>query len=129
MIDAIASKVHPGGIALIATPNPHAFQFRVWGRRWTHVDAPRHVVLIPHDLLVRRMQSKGMELVELTTSDPGGIGWNWFGWVISFGNLTTIPWLKRPFRLLCRVARLLMRAFEEQEGKGAAYAAVFRKAG
>ncbi len=127
MIDAIAAKVRPGGIALIATPNPGAFQFSIWGKRWTHVDAPRHVVLIPHDLLVKRMQAKGMELIELTTSDPGGIGWNWFGWVFSFANLCTIHWLKRPLRILGRIVRTLTRIFEDQEGRGAAYTAVFQK--
>ena len=127
MIDAIAAKVNPGGIAIIATPNPHAFQFKIWGKRWTHVDAPRHVVLIPPELLVRRMQARGMELLELTTSDPGGIGWNWFGWVFSVANLTTVPWLKRLFKIIGRIARALVQIIEDQEGRGAAYTAVFRK--
>lgn len=127
MIDAIAEKVRPGGIALIATPNPVAFQFKVWRKWWTHVDAPRHVVLIPHDLLVKRMQENGMELVELTTSDPGGIGWNWFGWVFGFANLTTIPWLKRPLRMVGKLVRLIVKLYEDKEGRGAAYTAIFRK--
>jgi SAM-dependent methyltransferase len=129
MLDAIAAKVRAGGIALIATPNPSAFQFGIWRKLWTHIDAPRHVVLIPHEVLEARMRARGMELVELTTSDPGGIGWNWFGWVFSFANLTSIPWFKRPLRMLGRIARALAQFYEDQEGRGAAYTAVFRKVG
>jgi hypothetical protein len=128
MVDAIAAKLRPGGIAVIATPNTHAMQFKVWKARWTHVDAPRHVVLIPPELLVERMQANGMELVELTTADPGGIGWNWFGWVFSFANLTQIARFKRPLRGVGRVVRALVRPIEDREGHGAAYTAIFRKA-
>ncbi len=127
MIDAIAGKVREGGVAVIATPNPDAFQFRLWGRRWAHVDAPRHVVLIPSDLLIARMRARGMELERLTTSDPGGIGWNWFGWVFSFGNLTGVAWLQRPMRILGRIARAMVKPYEDREGQGAAYTAIFRK--
>jgi len=127
MIDAIAGKLRERGIAVIATPNPDAFQFRIWGRRWAHVDAPRHVVLIPSDLLVARMRAHGMELVQLTTSDPGGIGWNWFGWVFSAANLAAAASLKRPLRILGRIARAVVKNYEDGEGRGAAYTAVFRK--
>ncbi|MEO8627247.1 MAG: class I SAM-dependent methyltransferase [Betaproteobacteria bacterium] len=127
MVDAIAAKLRPGGIAVIATPNTHALQFKVWKARWTHVDAPRHVVLIPPELLIERMQANGMELVELTTSDPGGIGWNWFGWVFSFANLTKIARFKRPLRGVGRIVRALVRPIEDREGRGAAYTAIFRK--
>lgn len=127
MLDAIAGKVRAGGIAVIATPNPQAFQFKVWGKRWTHVDAPRHVVLIPPSLLVRRMQAHGLELIQLTTSDPGGLGWNWFGWVFSFGNLSATSWLQRPLRIVGRLVRAVAKVYEDQEGRGAAYTAIFRK--
>ena len=128
MLDAICAKVRPGGIAVIATPNPHAVQFGFWGGRWTHLDAPRHVVLVPPELLVGRMERRGMQLVQMTTSDPGGIGWNEFGWIFSFTNLSSAPWLKRPLRVLGRLARAMVRTTEDQEGKGAAYTAIFRKA-
>jgi 2-polyprenyl-3-methyl-5-hydroxy-6-metoxy-1,4-benzoquinol methylase len=128
MLEAIAGKLREGGIAVIATPNPDAFQFRVWGRRWAHVDAPRHVVLIPSSLLIARMRMHGLELVRLTTSDPGGIGWNWFGWVFSAANLTAATGMKRPLRILGRIVRALVKRYEDAEGRGAAYTAVFRKA-
>ena len=127
MLDAIARKLRKGGVAVIATPNPGAFQFRIWGKRWTHVDAPRHVVLIPIELMVERMRANGMDLVKLTTADAGGIGWNWFGWVFSSANLTGVKWFKRPLRLLGRIPRALVKGYEDREGKGAAYTAIFRK--
>lgn len=77
--------------------------------------------------MVSRMQAHGLDLVQLTTSDPGGIGWNWFGWVFSFANLTQAAWAKRPLRILGRIARAVVKRYEDKEGRGAAYTAIFRK--
>jgi SAM-dependent methyltransferase len=128
MLEAIARKLRPGGIAVIATPNPDALQFRIWGKRWVHVDAPRHVVLIPADVMTRRMRELDLDLVEMTTNDEGGLGWNWFGWVYGFANFSAAPRIKRFLRLAGRMVRRAVAPLEDREGKGAAYTAVFRKA-
>ena len=41
-----ANNLRPGGVLVIAMPNPDAWQFRVMGRHWPHLDAPRHLTLI-----------------------------------------------------------------------------------
>ena len=46
-LQAAAESLLPGGVLVVATPNPGAFQFRFLRGRWTHVDAPRHTALIP----------------------------------------------------------------------------------
>ena len=43
VIAAAVERLAPNGLLIIDTPNPEAFQFRVLGSRWAHVDAPRHV--------------------------------------------------------------------------------------
>lgn len=128
MLEAIAAKLRPGGVAVIATPNPGALQFRLWGRRWVHVDAPRHLFLIPAGVMAERMRGLGLELVEMTTRDEGSLGWNWFGWVYGFSNFGRSAGVKRMLRVAGRAVRLMMAPFEDREGLGAAYTAVFRKA-
>jgi 2-polyprenyl-3-methyl-5-hydroxy-6-metoxy-1,4-benzoquinol methylase len=46
VLEEASKKINPGGIILIATPNPSSFAFRLLGRFWPHIDAPRHINLI-----------------------------------------------------------------------------------
>jgi 2-polyprenyl-3-methyl-5-hydroxy-6-metoxy-1,4-benzoquinol methylase len=127
VLEAAAGRLAPGGILLIATPNPDSFQLRLFGSRWTHVDAPRHLHLLPMRLLRERMAALGLEAELVTTTDPGSLGWNDFGWRFSFANLAPRSALKRPLRLAGRVAGTLAAAIDRREGRGSAYTAVFRK--
>lgn len=123
-----AEKLASGGIIVIATPNPLAFQFRVLGRFWTHVDAPRHVHLLPPALLRDKMRALGLEEVLCTTTDAGSLGWNTFGWSWSFASLATSKPMKRGLRLTGRLLALLLAPIEGREGLGSAYTAIYRKA-
>jgi 2-polyprenyl-3-methyl-5-hydroxy-6-metoxy-1,4-benzoquinol methylase len=123
-----AEKLASGGIIVIATPNPLAFQFRVLGRFWTHVDAPRHVHLIPPALLRAKMHALGLDEVLCTTTDVGSLGWNTFGWSWSFANLATSKPMKRCLRLTGRLLAWLLAPIEGREGFGSAYTAIYRKA-
>ena len=55
--------------------DPRSLQFRLLRARWAHLDAPRHLCLVPPDALVRREQL-GMRSVAMTTNDPYGVGCN-----------------------------------------------------
>lgn len=126
-MEAAAARLSPGGLLAIAAPNPDSVQFRLMGRYWTHVDAPRHLFLIPVRLLVERARAMGLKPVLVTTTDAGGIGWNKFGWEQSLFNLTHY-W--RPRHLLKRIGtRLtsLLSAVEERDMRGSAYTVIFRK--
>lgn len=79
LLTEACNKILSGGILVIAAPNPDALQFRILGRHWVHVDAPRHVYLIPQNVLVEKAKAMGMKLVFATTNDVGSIGWNKFG--------------------------------------------------
>lgn len=132
-LESVASKTLSKGIVVIAAPNPDSFQFRIMGRFWPHVDAPRHVVLIPRQILIDRMSQLGFSLEMQTTNDKGGLGWNLFGWEFYFRNFLNRLNFVSP-RISAIIARLLGRLvggmfypIECVNGLGAAYTLVFRK--
>jgi SAM-dependent methyltransferase len=126
-LEAAARNLEPGGVLALAVPNPGAFQFRMLQARWPHVDAPRHLFLIPAPLLAERARAAGLELVLLTARDRGGIYWNRFGWQHA---------LMRPGQSKARTAvalaigtgvAALMAPIELSDLRGSTYTAVFRK--
>lgn len=126
-LKAISERLNPGGILVLAAPNPDAFQFHILGRYWPHVDAPRHLMLIPSGILVEKMATLGMKLELITTTDEGSLGWNIFGWEFFFDRLNGHPRIKRMLRRLGRVVAKVLSPVEKIEGKGSAYTMVFRK--
>ena len=126
-LQVIVERLKPGGLIVIAAPNPLAFQFRLLGRLWTHLDAPRHVELIPSSLLSRHLQQLGVAPLAITTNDPGGLGWNVFGWEMSFASFSANPAIRLGLRLAGRLASLLAAPLDRIEGNGSAYTALFRK--
>lgn len=126
-LDAICASLKPGGIMVLATPNPDAIQFHLMGRYWPHADAPRHLMLIPMKLLVEKMEDLGMKAELVTTTDFGSIGWNTFGWEFFFANLGSQFHIKRALRLIGRLVSLFFSPLEKCEGKGSAYTMIFRK--
>lgn len=126
-IDAVYRSLKPGGIVILATPNPSSFQFRIMGRYWPHVDAPRHVMLIPMKLLAKKLEPLGMKPELITTTDQGSIGWNTFGWEFFFANMSSQRHLKKLLRRFGRLVSILFGPIEKVEGKGSAYTLVFRK--
>jgi SAM-dependent methyltransferase len=126
-LKSIAEKLLPGGILVIAAPNPDAFQFHVLGRYWPHVDAPRHLELIPLPLLIKQMQSLDLNTIWTTTSDQGTLGWNIFGWEVFFANISNLRFINRRLRKIGRLISKMLSPIERMNGRGSAYTAVFRK--
>jgi 2-polyprenyl-3-methyl-5-hydroxy-6-metoxy-1,4-benzoquinol methylase len=127
---AIADRLLPGGVLIVAAPNPDAFQAAILGSRWSsHIDAPRHVQLIPVSLLVRHLAAVGLDPVLTTMADQGSQNLNRFGWQQSLMNLTTQPALKYMLRAM---GRLVYEALKPVEGRllpGSAYTVALRKGG
>jgi hypothetical protein len=126
-LDAAARNLEPGGVLALAVPNPRSTQFRITRRRWPHVDAPRHLFLLPARTVEKRARAAGLELVKLTARDRGGIYWNRFGWQ---------HLLMRPGQSRARAALALalgtavaavMASIELTDLRGSTYTAVFRK--
>ncbi|MCF6245789.1 MAG: class I SAM-dependent methyltransferase [Desulfobacula sp.] len=126
-LEGICEKLNYNGILVLAAPNPDAFQFHILGRYWPHLDAPRHVMLIPIKLLVEKMEALGMRVELITTTDEGGLGWNIFGWEFFFSNMCADLMVKKMLKIVGRAAARLFSLIEKMEGKGSAYTLVFRK--
>jgi 2-polyprenyl-3-methyl-5-hydroxy-6-metoxy-1,4-benzoquinol methylase len=127
LLAAIAARLAPGGLLVIAAPNPGALQFRMTGRLWPHLDAPRHVALIPPALIERKAAPLGLAHVLLTTTDAGSLGWNAFGWEYFFKNLLEARFVTFGLRLLGRAFGRVMAPLERKEGTGSAYTLVLEK--
>jgi 2-polyprenyl-3-methyl-5-hydroxy-6-metoxy-1,4-benzoquinol methylase len=127
LITTAIQKLNPGGILILAAPNPLAWQFKVLGRYWTHVDAPRHVRLIPMSLIAAIAREAGLEPLLQTTTDKGSLGWNAFGWDYSLGNLPKNRLSKRIAHAIGRQLAKLLRPLESAEGRGSAYTVIYRR--
>lgn len=132
MLTQAVRVLNPGGVILVATPNPAAWQFAVMGARWPHVDAPRHLWLIPFDVLRGHLESLGLQLVTVTSDDPGGRSWNQFGWSQAIRNLQTkrlkdALLVRAASRALGHALAFAFSPWEQAPLKGSAYTATFRK--
>jgi 2-polyprenyl-3-methyl-5-hydroxy-6-metoxy-1,4-benzoquinol methylase len=129
VVDAAVSNLRAGGVLAVAMPNPQAIQFRLLRRYWVHVDAPRHLYLIPLTTLVDHLSERGVRLATATCDDPIGRYLNRLGWerALATGTITEPP--IRVFRGVARVFTALMRPLERRPAGGAAYTAVFVKDG
>lgn len=128
-LEAIIQKLNPGGILVVAAPNPDALQFKLFKKHWTHVDAPRHLNLIPIELLCKKVEAEGLKNCFSTTADRGGIGWNRFGWAFSLSNFSKQPLLKKTLHLSGKVISRLIAPIEQRAYRGSAYTLVFQKEG
>jgi 2-polyprenyl-3-methyl-5-hydroxy-6-metoxy-1,4-benzoquinol methylase len=126
-LQALSKKLRPGGILVIAAPNPKSFQFRVLGRFWPHVDAPRHLLLIPLSLLAEKMTAFDLKPLWSTTKDQGTLGWNAFGWVHFFNNITDRRYVKTILDIVGKFASILLGPLERMDSLGSAYTVVFKK--
>jgi len=123
----IAKNLKPGGICVLAAPNPNAFQFKAMGKRWPHVDAPRHLYLIPQEILAKQAEKCGLQLEFATTDDEGARGWNTFGWEYWLGNFVRHPRINRLLRRFGRKLARVVSHWDQAQGCGSAYTLVFRK--
>lgn len=118
-----AANLESGGILVIATPNPDAQSLRLLRSCWPHLDAPRHLWLIPSDVLDEFMGERGLARILLTTDDRGGRRWNRFTWQRTLRGAAPAPLAAAVGGL----ATLAMRPLERRPGKGSCYTAVYRK--
>ncbi len=127
-IRAAAERLKPGGILVLATPNPDALQFKIFGRYWFHLDAPRHLQLIPAGLLTELGRSLGLREVLLTASDADVYRHNQSGWDSSTRNAAP-SWLRRFARRQMGRVSYRLRGYEHGGFRGSTYTLVLQKPG
>jgi hypothetical protein len=127
VVAAAAANLEPNGVLVIATPNPESFGFRVLGAKWPHVDAPRHLWLLPIDHLANWAASVGLQLIELTTSDKGARRWNAFAWQRYFSNGAKRPVFRAGALVLGWITSFALSPIERRNRHGSSYTVVFRK--
>lgn len=127
VLQSAAETLEPGGVLLVATPNPRSFGLKLLRRHWPHLDAPRHLTLIPHEALTAWLEARGLSRVALSTDDPETRKWNRFGWQRAVMNAVS----KRPLRAgaFCvgSVITLLVAPYERRRCRSSCYTAIFRK--
>jgi SAM-dependent methyltransferase len=127
VIERVVDKLEPGGVLAIGVPNPRSLQFRLLKARWAHLDAPRHLCLVPPDALARKAEDLGMRCMEMTTNDPDGLASNRFGWLKSLE--------RRPARRITKwltghagfTAHRLMGPLERTGNRGSAVTLLMRR--
>lgn len=142
VLEAVSKALAFHGIVVIATPNPESIQFRFFKKYWKHVDAPRHLSLIPMKVLENKAMALGLKPVKITTTDKPSVMFHSYAWWIeSLKNYQ----IENPNSIITRVLRKpgithsmffvlykLMYKFigsplEKREGNGAAYTAIFER--
>src|ERR1051326_2269484 len=132
MLSQSVRVLNDGGILVIATPNPSSWQFKKLGPGWPHLDAPRHLWLMPLETMSHHLESLGAPLVWATTDDADGRSWNRFGWsqwILNFAPdvIGSTLLAKAIARGAGYVIAATVRPWESVELSGSAYTAVFRK--
>jgi SAM-dependent methyltransferase len=128
-----ADLLEPGGILVVATPNPQSRQFGILHSRWLHIDAPRHLQLIPADLLRERLNEFGLEIVMITSDNQDARDSSRAGWIALVAHLVPAKLVRRLLwragRLAYPVVRPIAEALERGELNGSSYTLVARKMG
>jgi SAM-dependent methyltransferase len=127
LLRAAAANLEPSGVLLLAVPNPGAFQLRVLGARWPHIDAPRHLQLVPSATLLRVAGEAGFAPLALTASDRTDRDWNVFGWQHVLVGLGSGPARRGAAFYAAAALAELLGPVERHGLRGSTYTAVFRK--
>jgi SAM-dependent methyltransferase len=127
ILEQVAQKLQPGGVLAIGVPNPRSLQFRALRSRWAHLDAPRHLCLIPPDALIRKGEELGMRAVTVTTNDPEGLEFNLFGWISALRRRPAAgvaPW---PVVHAAKAVSLALTPLERSGHRGSTVTLILRK--
>jgi 2-polyprenyl-3-methyl-5-hydroxy-6-metoxy-1,4-benzoquinol methylase len=126
-LKAAAANLKPGGVLVIAMPNPAAWQFKIMGRRWPHLDAPRHLMLIPEAWMTSQAKQLGLEKVYLTSDDSDARSWNRFGWQRVLMNRFTSKFMQRVMYVIGYAISFAAAPVDRAGFGGSAYTIVFKK--
>ena len=72
-----AELLRPGGVLVVAVPNSDSLQARVFGDRWFALDLPRHLVHLPAETLLRRLDELGLRRLRVSHLRGGQVVFGW----------------------------------------------------
>jgi SAM-dependent methyltransferase len=72
-----AELLVPGGVLVISLPNVGSWQARVFGDRWFALDLPRHLVHVPAEALIGRIESLGLRVQRTSHLRGGQVVFGW----------------------------------------------------
>ncbi|MDW5593650.1 class I SAM-dependent methyltransferase [Conexibacter stalactiti] len=127
LIASAAAALAPGGMLIAIAPNPESLQLKLLGGRWAHVDAPRHLALIPLAALAGEGAKHGLEVAWSTTADEDALRSNNFGWSGSLAASTQNETVARGLRLGGELVRIAVAPVERRGQRGASYTIALRK--
>lgn len=123
-----ASKMlsRPHGVIVFSTPNPHALSFRIFGKYWVHLDAPRHLNLVPPAALDDLMKSYGLVRLAREYADAVGIHLNEMGWRNSLANVFSRSFGEsHVLNVAGKMLSIVMQPFDRMPRQGAAYTVAY----
>jgi hypothetical protein len=87
----------PGGVLIVAAPNIGSLQARAFGNHWVALDAPRHLVHLTTEALVKRFSSLGLEVTRISHVRGGQVVFGWLhGFVRAVTGLDLYDAIRRP---------------------------------
>lgn len=123
VLEAAAKRLKPGGILLVSVPNIDGTQATLLGKRWLHLDAPRHLYFWSPQALSRLMQSFGLETIRLDTDDPLSKTLGRDAWADYLRRIVRIPVLRGVVALSLAP---ILNAIAHRPNRGAGLTATFR---
>ena len=97
-LDVACGRLEPGGVLVIAMPNPASLQATVFGDSWFALDYPRHLVHVPAPVLLARLRAQGLAVERFSYLRGGQVVFGWlYGLVASLpGRLDLYDAIRRP---------------------------------
>jgi 2-polyprenyl-3-methyl-5-hydroxy-6-metoxy-1,4-benzoquinol methylase len=129
VIEEASHLLAPGGLMLLAMPNPESFEFSLLKESWYHLDTPRHVCLFPISTLVEISQKNGFEVIEITSADKFSRMQSAQGWRSFVRSVVPIRYVRASMEWTVGSFLYGLTYLPQlRKGRGSAYTAVFRKA-
>lgn len=76
-LEALAARLVPGGLLVVAVPNLDSLQSRVFGARWLALDLPRHLTHLPARALAARLTLLGLDVERESAWRGGQVVFGW----------------------------------------------------
>jgi len=127
LLDRLPDHLAPSGIIVIAAPNPASIQFRLFRAYWRPLEAPRHLNLIPAQVIKSHLEKRGMIPRVFDSQDEMAKLEDYTNWHKMFTCGVSNPLLRKVARVVSGLTHILIRPFEEQRFGRSSYTLIFQR--